>query len=440
MEGESTGGSKHGVITPEWTQLDPHDGQMHMWRTKSRFVAAACGRGSGKTELARRYVVRHLPIKKAWNDPMYFYALPTVAQAKRIAWKRIKLLVPPNWLLKRPNESELKIETVFGATLYIIGMDKPHRIEGVQWDGGIVDESCDQKPGSFNLSIRPALSHRNGWCWRIGVPKRYGIGAAEFKEFWQRGMDGDPDIDSYQWPSEDILIAEECENAQRIMDSRDYNEQYRASWEQVGGSVFHAFDSVLNVREVIYDPNLPLIIGSDFNVDPMAWAIGQRHGSELWVLDELYQRNTNTVQCLDSLHRKYGGHTGAFDFFGDATGAARKSSASSSDYIQIRNDKRFQGARVFYPKANPRVKNRFAACNARFCNAAGERNCFIHPRCKNLIRDLETRAYKKDKKGVSEPDDYGDVGHITDALGYIIHRLWPIRVKADSYSPQISIS
>jgi hypothetical protein len=52
----------------------------------------------------------------------------------------------------------------------------------------------------------------------------------------------------------------------------------------------------------------------------------------------------------------------------------------------------------------------------------------VHKRCKNLIRDLLLRAYKE---GTTEPDDYGDVGHITDALGYVIYTIFPLHVEQD---------
>jgi hypothetical protein len=367
---------------------------------------------------------------------MYFYALPTMAQARRVAWEKIVQLVPTDWI-EKVSLSAMRIDTIFGSSLHIVGMDKPQRIEGSQWDGGVIDESSDQKPRIFDLNIRPALSHRNAWCWRIGVPKRYGVGAKEFKEFWQRGKDGDKDIESFQWPSEDILTPEECAAAQRIMDPRDYNEQYRAGWEQVGGCIFYAFDSVLNVREVAYRPDLPLIVGSDFNVDPMAWVVAQEVNGCLNVLDELFIRNTNTRETLDTLYNKYGkSHQAGFRFYGDASGAARKTSASTSDYIQIRNDRRFYGARVYYPTKNPRIKDRFAACNAMFCNAADERRTFIHPRCKHLIDDLGDRNYKE---GSSEPDDYNDLGHMTDALGYIIHHKWPVALDPTDSTPMVSI-
>jgi hypothetical protein len=113
---------------------------------------------------------------------------------------------------------------------------------------------------------------------------------------------------------------------------------------------------------------------------------------------------------------------------GDATGRARKTSAADSDYIQIRNDNRFADKRVFYPNSNPLVVDRFASCNALFKNAADERRLFIHPRCEKLIADLKVRAWKE---GSREPDDYGDIGHMTDALGYVVHLLYPISAEVE---------
>lgn len=425
------------MLTYAWTQLRYHELQSRLWRTRARFVAVAAGRGSGKTELARRRVIRFLPVRKSWPNPMYFYALPTVAQAKRVAWRPLLQLIPPDWI-KKLNESEMFIETVFGSTLQVLGMDKPHRAEGVQWDGGVIDESSDQKPSVFNITLLPTLSHKNAWCWRIGVPKRAGIGAADFKKFFDIGMEGkNPDHESYTWPSEDILSPEALQWARENMDARDYNEQFRASWEDVSGTIFWAFSDVLNVAPVLYQPNRPIVVGSDFNVDPMCWVIGHRADNGIAIFDELFIRNCNTRMALDELHRRYGKHEGGWEFFGDASSRARKTSATMSDFLQIKDDKRFKSTRVFYPKSNPRIADRFAACNALFCNAAGIRRCFVDPRCKHLIADLKTRAYEP---GTNEPDDYGDIGHISDAIGYIIHRLFPIRLSAIPTPPEVSLS
>lgn len=427
------------MLTPAWSDLRPHPVQSRLWREAVRFKAVWAGRGSGKTELARRRVVLALAERKPWPDPIYFYALPTFAQAKRVAWRTLKRLVPAEWLARAPSESDLIIETKFGSSLYVIGMDKPHRVEGVQWDGGIIDESSDQKPGVFDLSFGPAFTHRHAWCWRIGVPKRQGVGAADFKAFCDRAVSGeDRDLAGYTWPSRDILTPEALRFAMDNLDAVDFSEQYEANWERAGGRIFHAYDDVLNVREVPYDPGATILVGSDFNVNPMCWVLAHLRGDELHVFDEVMIRDTNTPATLDHLHTRYGaGHTGDWEFYGDAAGRARHTNAAPTDYIIIRNDSRFPGRRVYYPRANPALRVRFAACNALLCNAAGRRRCFVHPRCKRLRADLRDRAYGSD--GVT-PGDYGDLGHMSDALGYVVHRLFPIRLAPTEDRPRIQVT
>lgn len=404
------------MITDSWTELRPHDMQSQMWRTNSRFVAAACGRGSGKTELARRRLVRFLPVKKKWADPRYFYGAPTLQQAKRIAWDKILGLVPKEWVANI-RYADLVIETIFGSELHVVGLDKPQRIEGDQWDGCVLDESCDLKPGVFNLNILPALTHRNGWCWRIGVPKRHGIGRDDFKGFFDSTAS-----QSFAWPSSDILEPEALQYARENLDPVDYREQFEATWEHSTGQVFHAFDKDLNIRPCPYRPDKVLIVGSDFNINPMCWVIGHKWNNRIEIIDELFLRDTNTVAALDVLYHRYASHDSGWEFYGDATGRARKTSANTSDYIQIYNDSRFQ-KKISYPKGNPAFVDRIAACNAMFCNADGDRRFFVSPHCKRLIHDLEIRSWKPASR---EAADTGDVGHITDALGYAIYRLFPI--------------
>lgn len=400
-----------------------------MWNTKARYVAAACGRGSGKTELSRRRIVRFLAVPRPSPEPMYFFALPTYRQAKRVAWTKIVSLIPTDWLAREPNSSNMEIRTTFGSWLFVVGLDKPQRIEGDQWDGCIIDESSDVRPGAFGLSVLPALSHRGGWCWRIGVPKRVGIGAIEYKAFWDAADAGAlPDAEAYTWGSRGIVSDAELEKARQMLDSRDYQEQYEASWENAAGAIYHAFEESRNVCPLVaYDPSRPLVIGSDFNVDPMCWVICQewedRRGID--VIDEIMLRNATTRSTLDELWKRYGTHGAGFEFIGDATSRARNTRAAFSDYAQITADPRFKRARINYPKANPLFVNRVAATNAMLHSAAGEVRIRIHPRCKRLLLDYRDRQYLP---GSRECNDKGDLGHMSDAFDYVIYRKHPIRI------------
>lgn len=413
-----------------WFPLKPHKQQSELYRCKTQFAAVVAGRGSGKTEVSRRYVVRQLSVRKPWHNPLYFYALPTIAQAKRVAWQPLLDLIPREWITD-VNKSEMVITTIFGSKLFVLGMDKPHRAEGVQWDGGVIDESSDQKPGIFDRVLLPAFSHRKAWCWRIGVPKRTGIGAAEFKAFFEKGLDpNNKDISSFTWTSATVVNAEVIERAKSMLDEMDYNEQYNASWETLGGRVYYAFSENNISEEAVYDPRKPIIVGSDFNVDPMCWVLCQRNGDNLVCFDEILKRDTNTPATLDHLWRKYSHHASGWQFIGDASGRHRKTSAATTDYLLILNDTRFDQhvkKKVGYLKKNPLLKDRYACTNALLKNAKGEIRLLINPQCKRLIEDFVNASYKQGTNEMDESDPM--LGHMSDGLGYIAYRLFPIKLN-----------
>lgn len=429
-------------LTDRWYPLRPHYLQSKLWRTESRFPVVVAGRGSGKTELARRKTVLNLRTPKPWADPKYVYALPTYNQAKRIVWPDIEALIPPEWIAKNgKNKTELTFTMKNGATLFIVGMDNPARIEGIQVDGVVIDECSDQKPEAFTRSILPMLTHRNGYCWQIGVPKRTGPGAKAFKSYFEKGLRGEDGFVSYTWPSDTVLTPDQLQEILSKLDEKDAMEQLGGIFVDIGGGIYYAFDEYENVSDkAIYRPELPIGIGSDFNVDPMSWVLFHVIDNKVYVFDEIYERNTNTQQALNVLASRYGNHENGFHFIGDASAKNRHTAATSSDYIQILNDPRFYHKHtkmqqtVTYPSANPPILDRYAAVNAMCLNGKGERRLFINPKCTNLRADLTARTYKEGTREADNTDVFA--GHISDALGYPIYHLFPVYIQQEQ-PPQV---
>jgi hypothetical protein len=483
----SNGSAPRYMLTKAWKPLDYHPVQSALWYSNKRFVCVPSGRGSGKTELAKRRLVRFLivdrdkipehlggrPVKAYGTPHMYAYLSPTRPQAKRIAWEHLKKLVPKQWLAKAPDETALIIRTIYNSELHVIGMDAPQRFEGDQWDGVVKDESSDHKP-NVHLSILPAITFKNGWLWNIGVPKRSGTSAAYYRKQCELGMAAmsgnqiaadsiiemlglDPkeigndganlfDINQYGtycWPSWDILPKAAVAQLRATLDPKDFNEQVGGQWQSIGGAAFHQFNKDIHVRTCIHDPNKVMLVASDFNVRPMAWTLNHFDetcvgGYGLETFAEIWLNDTNTQSTLDTLWGRYGDkHKGGYAFFGDAASRQRKTSASSSDYSQILNDLRFKnaGARVIYPESNPPVKDRLASCNALLHNAAGNIRWHIDPKCVHLINDLETRGLNADGTPIDPRNkkNLTEIGHISDAAGYLIHMKWP-SVVLDQYA------
>lgn len=407
-----------------WSQLRWHPVQQEYFHCKRRNVLACAGRGSGKTEIARRKIVTQLRLKKPWPDPRYFYALPTYGQCRRVAREHILSLIPRTWLCKTPGDSQMEFKTVFGSWLFLVGLDVPARVEGDQYDMGVVDECSDQKPGVYARTLRPAMTHREGVLYRIGVPKRFGVGAGEFQSAFEAGL---AQGDSFTWPSWDILPESEIAQLRRELSEKDFQEQVGGLWQDAGGKCYYAF-SYDNVDDAVeYDKNKMIYVGSDFNVDPMAWVLAHKTPRGFHVFDEIWLRNTNTEQTLNTLWERYGEHRSGWLFTGDASGKQRKTSASSTDYAQIANDKRFK-ARVRYNDSNPGVRDRVASVNALCRNSEGLSELLINPRCSHLVEDLKKRAL--DEWGCPAPATPGqahDSGHATDALGYLVWEYYPVK-------------
>lgn len=412
-----------------WPKLRFHQVQSAFWHYGGRFAAVVAGRRSGKTELCRRKLILNLPLKKPWKNPIYIYLLPTFNQAKKVAWYPILDMIPKEWIAKNGiNRTELSITTRFGSKLYIAGADKPYRIEGIGVDGAVIDESSDQKPGLYGRTIVPMLAERNGFCYRIGVPKRTGIGRIEFRDFYNKGLRGEDGIASFYWKSSDILTEQQIIEAKAQLDDRDFSEQFEAMWQDIGSSVYYNF-SEINIRDDIhYDPSQEILVGCDFNVDPMCWTLAHFKDGKLYVFDEVFLKSTNTPASLDHIYNKYYTHNAGWRFYGDATSRSRKTSAVKTDYLIIKNDARFGQKKVFFLLKNPALRDRFASVNAGFKNANDDVRIYVSVNCKHLINDLNSVSYKE---GTSEIEDYRgtEIGHMSDGFGYMVYRIMPVKLN-----------
>lgn len=395
------------TLPKRWTKLDYHKIQQELYETLNRFVVVPAGRRSGKTELAKRKLVKALTIPKEWDDPRYFAAAPTRDQAKRIYWDDLKKLVPKEWV-KRISETDLCIRTVFGSELWVVGMDKPERIEGVSWDGGVLDEYANMKPKAWGENIRPALSDRQGWCWLIGVPE----GRNHYYDIVQDVKSGRlTDWGLYTWHSSDILPKSEIDAAKLELDERTFRQEYEASFEDATGQVYYAYDIKTHLDDTLQIiKGQPLILCVDFNVDPCVWEVCQYDGKTVNVLDEIALRNTNTEAMTKEYLNRYPNQKTII--YGDSAGSSR-TTAGESDYIIMRRmgltDQRIK-------RANPRVKDRVNSVNSMLRNASGDVRIKHTSKCKMLEKDFHKVTWRN---GDIDKRD-GERTHATDAFGYYI--------------------
>ena len=82
--------------------------------------------------------------------------------------------------------------------------------------------------------------------------------------------------------------------------------------------------------------------------------------------------------------------------------------------------------------SNPAIKDRVNSFNAMLCNTAGTRQLLVHPKCRELIKDLRQVKWKRDAAGNAAVDlDKSDPErtHVSDALGNCVAREFGLRPR-----------
>jgi hypothetical protein len=429
-----------------WTQLRKHDTQQAYFNTSRRFNIVPPGRRSGKTELAKRKLVLRAMMGTSFEDPRFFAAAPTRDQAKRIYWDDLKRLTPVWVRAGRPNESEMSIHFLNGSTLCVIGMDKPERIEGSPWDGGILDEYANMKKQTWGEHVRPALADRNGWCDLIGVPEGRNHYYDLAKDAQAQMLEEDAEWGYYHWISADILPEKEIEAAKKDLDELTYLQEYEGSFVNFQGRTYYSYlDSTHNAR-INYAPKQPLIFCLDFNVAPGVAAVLQEKpikdigtGAMLigetatGVVGEVYiPRNSNTPLVCNRLIKDWGNHQGRVIVYGDATGGAQKTSATAGSDWDLA--KKVLGAhfgeRLSFdvPVSNPSERDRVNAVNSRLRTMQGKIRLYVDPgKAPHVVKDFEGVQCVEGGSGEIDKKKSPELSHLTDAIGYYVHRVYPVR-------------
>jgi len=432
------------AITPRWTPLKDHAEQQRYINSKKRFNIAHAGRRGGKTEIAkRRLIIRAFEFEQPQGR--FVFAAPTHRQAVDIFWDDTIAMVP-RWALydglRSISISYRRIKLFNGASIEILGLDKPERIEGPTLDGFVGDEFGNFKPTVWGQNIRPALSTlgRPGWADLIGVPE----GRNHYFQLAEDAVDMD-DWDIFSWHTNEIN-PEEAEKAAKGLSAIVYNQEYGGEFVSFKGRAYYAFDKELNCppdgERIRYNPNYPLDICFDFNRIPGNCVISQELPAPRWLIDrnqedrglvscaidEIFlQQDSNTEKLCDLLVERWGTiHRGRVQLYGDATGGAKKScgvKGSDWDIIDAKLSDTWNCEKR-YKKANPAVRVRINSVNSRMVAADGYIGTIIDKKCKFLIRDFEGVTCDDDG-AIQKSDIKSLLTHISDGWGYKINREHP---------------
>jgi len=186
--------------------------------------------------------------------------------------------------------------------------------------------------------------------------------------------------------------------------------------DDVEGRVYSSFSKAPfpegNVDDTVSDTGAEILVGQDFNVNPMASVIAVRVADECHVLDALEIGVSNTEEVAREIRQRYPNRR--IVICPDPSGRARKTSApvGQTDFTILER----AGFEVRAPRQAPPVVDRVNNSQALFLQG-DRRRVRVHPRAEALIRALSGLTYKE---GTSQRDKASGLDHICDAMDYLL--------------------
>jgi len=387
-----------------------------------RFRVAVCGRRFGKTHLA----IRELAKYASQPDQRVWYVAPTYRMAKQIVWKKLKKkLLSINWV-KKVNEQDLTLELFNGSEISLRGADNYDSLRGVGLNFICLDEAADIDQEAWYEVLRPTLADTGGHALFLGTPK----GMNWFKELYDN-FTTKKNWMSFQFTTIDggNVPEEEVAQAREDLDARTFSQEFLATFENFSGIIAYAFGTHNIKPSDPISPTETLILGTDFNVNPMSCTVMRRTRDGLHCIDEIVLYSSNTNELIDEIRNRY--PRNPIQIFPDPAGVQRKTSANGNTDIKILEN---AGFTVRYHRQHPQVKDRINAANSLFfLRDDNTTRFYVDPKCKHTIKSLQQFCYKE---GTQIPDKDSGFDHQFDALTYAIQFLFPINKEQERVAPR----
>jgi len=382
------------------------------------------GSRSGKTfGICRAIIVRaayeksrHLCVRLKFNHAKTSLFMDTFPKVFNLCFPDINYTT---------NKSDYYFQLPNGSEIWIGGVDEKERVEkvlGKEYSTLFFNE-CSQIPYSSVTTVLTRLAEQNELTKMAFYDEN-----PPTKRHWSyplfiKGLDPnswEPRKDAHNYTN--ILMNPE-DNLENIdPDYLDILEQLPEKererflkgqfTDDTSGAIYYAFDRDKQVMPVERKPDIQLVLGMDFNVNPMTAVVCQIYDDKVHVVDEIYLENSNTPETSLHINSKF---PGKWKVIADHTGGNRSTTGPLSNLQTLKNH-----GLIVPPFRNPFRVDRYAAMN----NLLEKGRLIIDPKCVKLIRDLEQVSFKE---GTDLPDTKEKhLTHISDALGYLCHWAFPI--------------
>lgn len=381
----------------------------------ARYIMLYGGSRSGKTFIAvyalcvraSKVSSRHVILRLKFNHAKTSIWLDTLPKVLRICFPDLKVhFVGSDYYVQFPNGSEIwvaglddtaRVEKILGKEYSTIYFNECSQIPYKSIEVALtrLAEKNDLKKKAYFDENPPSKKHWSYWLFikKLHPETLEPIKAENYSAILMNPQDNLDNID-------EDYVSEILNNLSEKERRRFKDGEFLDSDE---GQAYYSFERSMNVHE--FDKkhsNGTVMVGMDFNVNPMTAVIGYYQGNNFYVVDEIFLENSDTYKMSHELIKR--GYKGAW-VYPDSTGKNRKTSGKS-DHLILKDD-----GFIVKDTRNPFVKDRINNVNRLLRDG----RIIIDPRCKRLIQDLEKVVWDgNDLDKRSDPM----ITHISDALGY----------------------
>jgi phage terminase large subunit len=289
-----------------------------------RFIALVIHRRAGKTTAVLNHHIRAAmsdswerrrlltlrpdltepELKELINPPggrHYGHIMPTRAQAKKVAWDKLKYYTKaiPG---ARPNESDLLIRFPTGHKVQLFGANDPDSIRGLMASGVSFDEYDQQPANIFGEIVSKALADHLGYAIFLGTIKgrnhlwRTHESARASRDWLAIWQDIDRSLATESGGTIKMLqqaMADELKQvADGIITQDEYDQEWYLSADAAIKGAFYAKELAAckasgRIGRVPYDPMLPVETWWDLGMDDSmsVWFVQPERTGALRVID-----------------------------------------------------------------------------------------------------------------------------------------------------------
>jgi len=401
--------------------------QQEVFEHNARFKIVAAGRRTGKSYLACVMAYNHCLEKPKQRAILIG---PTVSMIRESMWATLKSLVLPAHIEGLPREIDLEIRFINGSRISLKGFDRPDALRGISPSPSfiILDEFAFIKQNAFTEVVLPMTSDpvKKANVLIISTPK--GV-SNDFYNLYCKGQEPNPLWKSWQFTAAKVRpdMKEEIELARSTLDLKTFEQEYCATFNNSGDSVFYNFNRELHVTDNLmpFESYEDIHIAIDFNVKIMASSVFAHRGDQLHCLNEFYG-SADTTQLIRRINKTYPNRN--IFVYPDASGNARKSSAATgvTDFSLLRK----AGFQIRARNKQPRIVDSVNCVNSLLQDATGTSRLFFDKRTTTrTIASMEQTSWKPgNTTGMDNAiiDKSKNNEHFSDGVRYICEMLYPI--------------